>query len=263
MNQSRQILDLPIIGRLHSPLREKFGVPRQPRLVPVPAEVELFAPYDDPRAFDGLSGFSHVWLLWAFHHNRDRQFRPLIRPPRLGGNVRIGVFASRSMYRPAPIGLSAVRLCAVVVRDGRSWLQVEGADLVDGTPILDLKPYIRFSDSIPEAVSGFAEAEPVPLAVSWQPQAVQDWAALQQQGWVQAGQLPLIEQLLAQDPRPAYQGLEKNRPDALREYGMAYDRVNVRFMVGPEGLTVVAVQPVTGLLRDPADESGPEVFPAD
>ncbi len=85
----------------------------------------------------------------------------------------------------------------------------------------------------------------------------------QQQGWVQAGQLPLIEQLLAQDPRPAYQGLEKNRPDALREYGMAYDRVNVRFVVGPEGLTVVAVQPVTGLLRDPADESGPEVFPAD
>ncbi len=256
-------VQLPVIGRLCSPLKQKFGVPRQPRLVPVPATVELFAPYDDPRAFDGLSGFSHVWLLWLFHHNRDADFRPLIRPPRLGGNARIGVFASRSMYRPAPLGLSAVELVGITVVDGRTRVQVRGADLVDGTPIVDIKPYLRFSDSIPEATSGFAEHAPVPMPVQWSTAAVQDTVALMQQGLLHPEQVSLIEQLLAQDPRPAYQGVQKNQADAQREYGMAYDRVNVRFVVGPEGLTVVAMQPVTGLPGDPADESGPKIFPTD
>lgn len=218
-----QRISLPIIGYIRSPMVEKFGIPRQPNLVDVPAYIEFVAPYDDARAFVGLTEFSHVWLTWQFHHNKDALFRPQIRPPRLGGNAKMGVFASRSMYRPSALGLSVVRLDRVEVTQGKAVLHVWGADLLDGTPIIDIKPYVTYSDALPDAQSGFAPDAPKRLAVRWSPTASTQIGGLLSAGILQAGQLVLIEQLLALDPRPAYQ-------DDAREYGMAYDRVNVRFV---------------------------------
>ncbi|MEC7120806.1 MAG: tRNA (N6-threonylcarbamoyladenosine(37)-N6)-methyltransferase TrmO [Pseudomonadota bacterium] len=230
------ILTLPIIGYLRSPLIEKFGTPRQPNLVDVVAHIELCAPYDDLRAFDGIERFSHVWLLWQFHHNRDNQFRPQIRPPRLGGNTKVGVFASRSMYRPAPIGLSVVRRGQLQQINGQLHLEVIGADLIDGTPIIDIKPYLAYADAHPDAVSGFAPDAPTALAVQWTDHAQQAWIHQCQRGQLQQSDQRAIEQLLALDPRPAYQQDE-------RLYGMAYASVNVRFVVRPDGIEIQDIQP--------------------
>lgn len=243
MTQSTHIT-VPIIGHVHTPFVEKFGVPRQPNLVDVEGVIEFVPPYDQPAAFEGLEGFSHLWLIWQFHQNRELKslskpdgslaaklaptpetFRAQIRPPRLGGNEKIGVFASRSMYRPAPLGLSAVKLDRIEVVDGRVRLHIIGPDLVDGTPLIDLKPYIAYSDAISTAVSGFAVEAPEVHPVYWTRAALWQKHQLISLGVLSNHQLPLIEGLLALDPRPAYQ------EDALRDYGMSYDRVNVRFGV--------------------------------
>jgi tRNA-Thr(GGU) m(6)t(6)A37 methyltransferase TsaA len=236
-------ITVPIIGYVHTPFVEKFGVPRQPNLVDVEGVIEFTAPYDKPAAFEGLEGFSHLWLIWQFHQNRElktsetddssesnelpkpESFRTQIRPPRLGGNEKIGVFASRSMYRPAPIGLSAVKLDRIEVADGRVRLHIIGPDLVDGTPLIDLKPYISYSDSIVDAVCGFAPEAPELYPVHWTRAALWQKHQLISLGVLSNHQLPLIEQVLALDPRPAYQA------DAVRDYGMSYDRINVRFSV--------------------------------
>ena len=139
-------LTLPIIGYMHSSYKEKFGIPRQPNLVQVESYIEMSVPYNHVLAFEGIEAFSHLWLVWQFHDNKNpenTQFRPQVRPPRLGGNKKIGVFATRSMYRPSPIGLSVVRL-KCVKKEGRSVrVYVTGSDLLDGTPIVDNKPYIH------------------------------------------------------------------------------------------------------------------------
>jgi tRNA-Thr(GGU) m(6)t(6)A37 methyltransferase TsaA len=237
-------ITVPIIGYVHTPFVEKFGVPRQPNLVDVEGVIEFIPPYDQPAAFEGLDGFSHLWLIWQFHQNRElkssatvdesteskglnasESFRAQIRPPRLGGNEKVGVFASRSMYRPAPLGLSAVRLDRIEVVKGSVRLHIIGPDLVDGTPLIDLKPYITYSDSIADAKSGFALEAPELHPVHWTRAALWQKHQLISLGVLSNHQLPLIEQILALDPRPAYQ------EDALRDYGMSYDRVNVRFGV--------------------------------
>ncbi len=234
-------ITVPIIGYVHTPFVEKFGVPRQPNLVDVEGVIEFVAPYDQPAAFEGLEGFSHLWLIWHFHQNRDAKtssgsddpnqdqvadtFRPQIRPPRLGGNEKIGVFASRSMYRPAPLGLSAVRLERIAVLDGKVRLHIIGPDLVDGTPLIDIKPYIAYSDAISAAVSGFAVEAPKLHPVYWTRMALWQKHQLISQHVLTSNQLPLIERILALDPRPAYQ------TDAQRDYGMSFDQVNVRFGV--------------------------------
>ena len=240
MVQSASIT-VPIIGYVHTPFVEKFGVPRQPNLVDVEGVIEFVAPYDQPAAFEGLEGFSHLWLIWHFHQNRDAKsssgsndpnqdqipdtFRAQIRPPRLGGNEKIGVFASRSMYRPAPLGLSAVRLERIAVLDGKVRLHIIGPDLVDGTPLIDIKPYIAYSDAISAAVSGFAVEAPKLHPVYWTRMALWQKQQLISQHVLTSNQLPLIERILALDPRPAYQ------TDAQRDYGMSFDQVNVRFGV--------------------------------
>ncbi len=236
-------ITVPIIGYVHTPFIEKFGVPRQPNLVDVEGVIEFVPPYDQPAAFEGLEGFSHLWLIWHFHQNRDAKpvtsddgenldfasisepFRAQIRPPRLGGNEKVGVFASRSMYRPAPLGLSAVRLERIAVQDGKVQLHIIGPDLVDGTPLIDIKPYIAYSDAISAAVSGFAVEAPKLHPVYWTRMALWQKHQLISQHVLTSNQLPLIEQILALDPRPAYQ------TDAQRDYGMSFDRVNVRFGV--------------------------------
>ncbi|EPG6772271.1 tRNA (N6-threonylcarbamoyladenosine(37)-N6)-methyltransferase TrmO, partial [Acinetobacter baumannii] len=142
---------LPIVGHMCSPFREKFGIPRQPNLVNIESYIEMVEPYNDLLAFEGIEQFSHLWLIWQFHDNKNQEtatkFRPQVRPPRLGGNEKIGVFATRSMYRPAPIGLSVVRLNKVEKVGKSLRVYVTGSDLLNGTPILDIKPYIHYSDA--------------------------------------------------------------------------------------------------------------------
>lgn len=178
----------PIIGYHRAPLSQKFGAPRQPNLVALTSVIEMLAPYDTPAAFVGLEAFSHIWLSWQFHHNYinknghankashasknghinkvDSSFRAQVRPPRLGGNEKIGVFASRSMYRPSGLGLSVVKLERVEVVEGRVLLIISGADMIDGTPIIDIKPYVAYSDAVDDAESGFAPTAPTLLDVT-------------------------------------------------------------------------------------------------
>lgn len=166
----------PIIGYHRAPLPQKFGAPRQPNLVALTSVIEMLAPYDTPAAFAGLEAFSHIWLSWQFHHNyinknghinkADSSFRAQVRPPRLGGNEKIGVFASRSMYRPSGLGLSVVKLERVEVVQGRVLLIISGADMIDGTPIIDIKPYVAYSDAVNDAQSGFAPTAPTLLDVT-------------------------------------------------------------------------------------------------
>jgi len=243
-------ITVPIIGHVRTPFAEKFGVPRQPNLVDVAGVIELIPPYDRATAFAGLEAFSHLWLVWQFHLNREikksthhanldtaESFRPQIRPPRLGGNQKIGVFASRSMYRPAPLGLSVVRLERIEVIDGRARLHIRGADLVDGTPLIDIKPYVAYSDALPDAVSGFASDAPALCPVYWQEEAQAQRQHLMQADQLDDIQIHEIEQVLAQDPRPAYQ-------DDDREYGLTFADFNIRFKCFADALWIMAIETV-------------------
>lgn len=207
------------VGVIESPYREKFGIPRQPSLAPsAPVSLRLLPPYDLPEAVRGLETFSHLWLTFVFHATAARGWQPLVRPPRLGGNTRMGVFATRSPHRPNPIGLSLVELAGIDCNQGVV-LHLKGADLLHGTPILDIKPYIPFVESQPEARSGFVDGPPPTLAVRWHPAARAQAACLPP--WF----VPLVEEVLAQDPRPAYQ----DEPE--RVYGMLLHDRNVRFRI--------------------------------
>lgn len=213
----KDFLTIPIIGKMCSPFHEKFGIPRQPNLVDVESSIEMNTPFDDLRAFDGIEQFSHLWLLWHFHENKAQSaFRPQVRPPRLGGNEKIGVFATRSMYRPAPIGLSVVKFKRIEKTATGVSVVVSGSDLLNGTPILDIKPYIGYSDAITDAVCGYAMDTPTVKKVVWD---IESSPLLSQQ------HIADIEQILGLDPRPAYQN------DETRIYGMRFAHVNVRFFV--------------------------------
>ena len=207
------------IGVVRSCFAEKFAIPRQPRLAPAARGViELLAPYDQPEAVDGLEQASHLWLLFVFHAASSGPEHLRVRPPRLGGNRRIGVFASRATHRPNPIGQSVVRLDAA--EPGR--LHISGIDLLDGTPVLDIKPYVPYADVVAEAHYGLAESAPALLPVHWHPDAL-DAARLHAQ---RLGEpvVALVEQCLAQDPKPAYQ-----IPAPTREYGVQLWDLNIRW----------------------------------
>ncbi|ANF82089.1 tRNA-Thr(GGU) m(6)t(6)A37 methyltransferase TsaA [Acinetobacter sp. NCu2D-2] len=220
-------LTLPIIGIMKSPYKEKFGIPRQPNLVNVESYIEMQPPYNDLLAFEGIEAFSHLWLVWQFHDNKHQektQFRPQVRPPRLGGNKRIGVFATRSMYRPAPIGLSVVKLNRVEKIGKSVRVYVTGSDLLDGTPIVDIKPYIQYSDAVVDAQSGYAQEEPERKQVIWSEDAVIQRDMLIKNGKLSAQIIDELEQVLSLDPRPAYQD------DEDRVYGMKFADVDVKFV---------------------------------
>jgi len=197
------------IALIESPYKQKFGIPRQPGLVPAAKAILRFLePYNKPEAFQGLEGYSHIWVQFVFHQAIRDQWQPTVRPPRLGGNKRVGVFACRSPFRPNPIGLSVVKLEAIHAEEGGCWLELSGIDLLDGTPVLDIKPYVAYVDSVPGAVSGFAGHAPEPtLEVSFSPEAE---TQLAQRPDGQALHT-LIIQVLAQDPRPAYKVEEEDR----------------------------------------------------
>ncbi|SDB84271.1 tRNA (N6-threonylcarbamoyladenosine(37)-N6)-methyltransferase TrmO [Acinetobacter boissieri] len=233
----KESVDFPVIAMMRSPFKEKFGIPRQPNLVDVPCYIELIAPYNDAAAFDGIEAFSHLWLLWVFHDNKKQQgFKPQVRPPRLGGNQKIGVFATRSMYRPANIGLSVVKLMGVEQQDHGIRLCVTGSDLLDGTPILDIKPYITYSDAVLDAQSSYAVEAPIAKQVFWHTQALNQRAELLQQQYTSEQELKYVEQVLALDPKPAYQ------KDINRVYGLRFSDLEVKFKVGTQDVFIVALQ---------------------
>lgn len=230
-------LCLPIIGYMHSPYQEKFGIPRQPNLVQVESYIEMQAPYNDLLAFEGIEAFSHLWLVWQFHENKNsnenHKFRPQVRPPRLGGNQKIGVFATRSMYRPAPIGLSVVQL-KHVKKVGKSLrVYVTGSDLLDATPILDIKPYIQYSDAIVDAKSGYAQKEPDRKKVVWSENVQLAFKHLLKIQKITPQMQNELEQVLSLDPRPAYQD------DEHRIYKMKFSGLDVSFTVQQDIVHVV------------------------
>jgi tRNA-Thr(GGU) m(6)t(6)A37 methyltransferase TsaA len=222
------------IGVIHSCYKEKFGIPRQPGLVTeARATLELLPPYNREEAVRGLEGFSHLWVVFVFHASLGEQWKPTVRPPRLGGNRRLGVFATRSPVRPNPIGLSVVALEKIVCEGGRVELHLKGIDLLDGTPVLDIKPYVPYVDSIPGAAAGFAEAPPAPsFRVRFSPQAREVCETV-------PGLEALIGQILSQDPRPAYYG----KGGGKHAFGMRLLDYDVRWEV--DGETVV----VTGIAK--------------
>ena len=217
------------IAHIETDLPTKFGLPRQSGLVAaLAARIVFEPPYRDPVAFRGIEGYSHLWLLWGFSENSRDSWAATVKPPRLGGNRRMGVFATRSPYRPNALGLSSVKLESVE-RDEKLGpvLRVSGADLMSGTPIYDVKPYLPFTDSHPDAVGGFADdVRDYALAVDF-PEAL-----LQK---IPADKREALLGLLAQDPRPAY------IDDPARRYGFNYLSFDVRFTVDGGTLTVVEV----------------------
>lgn len=224
------------IGFVHSCFKEKFAIPRQPHLAPAARGVlELVAPFDQPEAIQGLEHVSHVWLLFLFHQALEDKPRLKVRPPRLGGNQSMGVFATRATHRPNGIGQSVVALDKI--EPGKLYLS--GIDLLDGTPVLDIKPYVPYADCISNATNSMADAAPRLIEVNWQPQALQQ--ATEQAQRLQQPLLELIEQCLAQDPRPAYQ-----TPQPERRYGTRLWDVELRWHYPqPDQICVLEVVPST------------------
>lgn len=225
------------VGVLHSPFTRKFGLPRQSGLIQsAPAYVELSAPYNVADAVRGLEGFSHIWLIFAFHEHLDRPWQPLIRPPGLGGNTRTGVFASRSSYRPNHLGMSVVRLLRTEISNEVIRLHISCPDIVSGTPIYDIKPYLAYADRIDDSIDGYAPAAPpAHLSVQFSPQAEVDLAALPVQEY---GSLKdLIVEVLSLDPRPPYKG------DAdTKIYRMALYDLDVEWQVSGDEVMVLQVR---------------------
>jgi tRNA-Thr(GGU) m(6)t(6)A37 methyltransferase TsaA len=212
------------IAYYHGDLPEKFGLPRQAGVVPELEGLVVFEPdFRDPEALRGIEGFSRLWLIWQFSENLREGFSPTVRPPRLGGNVRMGVFATRSPYRPNPIGLSSVRLLRVeqTPQEG-AVLVVSGADMMDGTPIYDIKPYLAYSDSHPDAVDGFATGGlSKRLEVLWECKIPDDELLNQ------------LNEILSLNPVPAY------KHDKERIYGMDYGGASLKFRIDEKGVHVI------------------------
>lgn len=224
------------VGFMRSCFKEKFAIPRQPQLAPAARGVlELVAPFDHADAVQGLEQVSHIWLLFLFHQTLEEKPRLKVRPPRLGGNQSMGVFATRATHRPNGIGQSVVKL--EKVEPGRLW--VSGIDLLDGTPVLDIKPYVPYADSVEGATNTIASAAPMLIPVQWEGSAL-----LQAREHAQRLNEPLvelIEQCLAQDPRPAYQV-----PAPERRYGTQFWDLDVRWHYPQNGLIrVLEVVPAT------------------
>lgn len=215
------------VARIRSDFPEKFGIPRQSGLLPsLTAHIVFETGFRDPAMLRGIDGYDYLWLIWAFSESGGR-WSPTVRPPRLGGNARMGVFATRSPFRPNPLGLSSVRLLGVEDGPEGKALLVAGADLMDGTPIFDIKPYLPFTDSHPDAKGGFSDG------VRGDKLAVEAAPGL-------AGKLPpekweALLQLLAQDPRPSYQD------DPERVYGMAFAGKEIRFTVDGKTARLLAI----------------------
>ena len=215
---------MEIIAHIHTGFSEKFGVPRQSGLAETKGYIMFEPEYANPEAVRGLEDFSHIWIIWQFSQVTQKEWSPTVRPPRLGGNKRKGVFATRTPFRPNRIGLSCVELESIQIERGIPILNVIGADMVDGTPIYDIKPYIPYTDSRVNAIAGFAQDEPDKIEVLFSDKVKCDEEFKQ-----------TLSEILAQDPRPSYPD------DSERIYGMDYDGMNVKFKVCKGVLIIVDV----------------------
>ena len=227
-------MEIKPIAFIKTEFPEKFGIPRQSGLAKDLRGRIIFEPqFRNPDALRGLEGFSHIWLIWEFSANRTtREWQPTVRPPRLGGNTHLGVFATRSPFRPNPLGLSCVEIDRIdLFTDEGPVITVKGADLMDGTPIYDIKPYIRYADSRQQALCGYVDSlEERSLKVVFPSELssrIEDTSVI-----------PSLVETLRLDPRPSY------HEDPERVYGLSFARLNVKFRVNGEVLTVVDVQPL-------------------
>ena len=222
-------MELKIIARISTDFKEKFGIPRQSGIAKTVGKIVFEPEYRVREALRGIDGYSHLWLLWEFSEARRDGWSPTVRPPRLGGNKRMGVFATRSPYRPNSIGLSSVRLLSVEESaDDGLILLVEGADLLDGTPIYDIKPYLPFTDSHPDAIGGFAdEVREYGLKVDFSLQLLEKIPEVKREALIT---------VLENDPRPSY------KDDGDHEYGMVYSDLDIFFKVEDGTLTVTRVE---------------------
>ncbi len=234
MSFDTEDLNLKVIGSISSPYEEKFAIPRQPGLVTAAKSSIVFSKqFNREELLRGLDEFSHIWIVFLFHEAIRDQWKPMVRPPRLGGNQKVGVFASRSPFRPNPIGLSVVKKNQITNINGQWRIEFEGGDLLNQTPVIDVKPYVPYADAIPEAQAAYAEEAPaadtkvifLPMAQS-QLDDHRKYPELQQ----------LIEQVLAQQPQPAY---KKMRSES---YGMTLYDLNIRWHIAEDVIYVESVQ---------------------
>ncbi len=216
-------MEIRPIAYIENDFKEKFGIPRQSGIAELTSKIVFLPEFSDSNAMRGLEDFSHIWLIWGFSEVKSGEFSPTVRPPRLGGNVRMGVFATRSPYRPNPLGLSVVKLEKIT----RGELLVSGADLMNGTPIFDIKPYLPYIESIPDASNGWSLAEKDDiLDVEFPPELLEKIPEDKRRG---------LLKILAQDPRPQYQD------DPARVYTMAFGERQVSFRVDRGRLFVVEI----------------------
>ncbi|AZN32786.1 tRNA (N6-threonylcarbamoyladenosine(37)-N6)-methyltransferase TrmO [Pseudoalteromonas sp. Xi13] len=224
------------VGHIQSPYKQKFAIPRQPRLVPqAKAKLIFTAEFNREEFVRGIEEFSHIWLLFRFHETADKGYSAMVRPPRLGGNERKGVFATRATFRPNAIGMSAVKLEGVEYKNSQLSLLLAGIDLLDGTPIVDIKPYLPYSDAMHDASAGFADTRPkTQMSVAFSPEAI-DFIAKQTH-------YPELEDFIAnvlkQDPRPAY----KKQKQGEQSYGMTLYNYNIRWQVNGEHNLVTSIE---------------------
>lgn len=216
------------IAVIRTDFSEKFGIPRQSGLTGAAGRIVFEPEYRDPRALKGIEGYSHLWLIWGFSQIPEKGWQPMVRPPRLGGNLKMGVFATRSPFRPNPVGLSLVELIsAEQTEDLGSVLLVRGVDMLDGTPIYDIKPYLPYAEARPEAAGGFAEeVKEHRLSV----EIPEEWMKT-----IPEEKRRILTEVLAQDPRPAYQ------EDEERIYGMSYAGMEIKFQVAGKRLRVCGI----------------------
>ncbi len=223
-------MNITPVAYIHTDFPEKFGIPRQSGLAGSLTGMLVFEPeYRNPDLLRGLEGFSHLWLVWEFSANRTTRWQPTVRPPRLGGNEYKGVFATRSPFRPNPLGLSCVEIDRIELETPQGpVIRLKGADLMDGTPVYDIKPYIRYADSHPEAVCGYVdELQDERLKVVVPEEVASAFSDLDM--------VETLVEVLSLDPRPPY------HDDPMREYGMSFGGFNIRFKVSGDTLTVVSV----------------------
>jgi len=224
------------VGHIQSPYKQKFAIPRQPRLVPEAKAKLIFAPDFNREEFvRGIDEFTHIWLLFRFHETADKGYSAMVRPPRLGGNERKGVFATRATFRPNAIGMSAVKLEGIEYKNGQLSLLLAGIDLLDGTPIIDIKPYLPYSDAMLDASAGFADTRPeTQMSVEFTPEVT---LFIEQQTQY-PDLLDFISNVLKQDPRPAY----KKQKNGEQSYGMTLYDYNIRWQVNGEHNLVTSIE---------------------
>ncbi len=230
-------VEIEPIGYLKSPFTEKFGLPRQSGLITSASSyIHFISPYDQADAFRGLEQCSHLWLIFQFHQNAYDNWKPLVRPPRLGGNEKLGVYATRSSFRPNGLGMSQVALKQVHRQGNSCYLEISCPDMVDGTPIFDIKPYLTYSDNNDRASTAWAASAPEPtLEIEFSEQSLIDLAALPEKEYPKLK--ALIEESLSYDPRPAYQ-----RSREERVYGFRLWDVNIVWQVKDDRAVVMRVE---------------------